>query len=282
MSKKIAYNPLTMYVCSHIPFRVPNFVNEHPEIYKVITNCDSPFPQMKTDLLRVDRMDCEYGKEQNRCLNEWRMINAVYNLKHIPEYVGICHYRRYFDPGVIERLDMRLMSHYDYDIVLGNPVKYDDVLHDEYDSFTFYGYWHNYKDFLVLEESIKTLYPEMSDAFDRMKKQEFLYNSAMMILPREEFIDLCDFVFSIYDDLMKRYGFKNDDDALKYVKEREDEYVRPYNKYYTAEVQSRLVGYLLERATNTWLQEKDEQGRTRIDKAAKIAWFMPKEEDIKL
>ena len=276
------YNPITMFICSHIPFRVPQFVNEHPEIYKIITNCNDPFPPTKVDLLRVDKMKCDYGSDQNLCLNEWRMINAIYNMKYLPEYIGICHYRRYFDPGVISRINMKILEENGYEMVIGQPVIYKDVIKADHDSFTYYGYFHNYKDFLKLEETVKGMYPSLSDAFDEMKEQPYLYNSAMMILKRDDFMDLCEFNFSLYDELMKVYGFKNDQDALNYVGERKDEYVKPYNSYYDVTIQSRLIAFLIERGTNVWLREKRDDGTRILDHAAEVQWFMPNEKEIKV
>ena len=279
---KSKYNPLTIFISSHVPFRVPSYINEHPDTYKIITNCDDPFPPTKLDLLRVNKMKCDYGPEQNKCLNEWRMINAIYNMKHLPEYIGICHYRRYFDPNVIDRLNMRVLEENGYEMVIGQPVRYMDALHEEHDSFSYYGYWHNYKDFLKLEEVVKRLYPTMADAFDEMKEQDYLYNSAMTILKRDDFIDLCEFNFSIYDELMKEYGFKNDEDAFNYVGEHLDEYVKPYNRYYDQNMQSRLISYLTERSWNVWMREKRDDGTSLLDHAAEIQWFMPNEKDIKV
>lgn len=280
---KKAYSPFKIFICSHIPFRVPQFVNEHPEIYKVITNCNDPFPPMKVDLLRVDKMKTDYGPDQNLCLNEWRMINAIYNMKNLPEYIGICHYRRYFDPGVISRLNMHVLEENGYEMVIGQPVRYFNVLHEEHDSFTYYGYWHNYKDFLTYEKIIREQYPSMLEAFLEMKAQNYLYNSAMMILKREDFIDLCEYTFDVYESMKEEFGIHNDEEAIQYVTDRKDEYVKPHNPYYDINMQARLLSFGVERiSTNTWLREKREDGTCILDHAAQVEWFMPNENEIKV
>ena len=276
-------NSLTIFVCTHIPFRVPPYIEAHPEIYTIITNTKDPFPPTKLTILRVDDMECDYGPEENMCLNEWRMVNAIYHMKELPKYIGICHYRRYFDPNVIPRLDMDVLTDSGYDMVIGQPVKYFDVLHEEHDTFTYYGYWHNYKDFLTYEKVMREQYPEMLEAFLEMKEQDYLYNSAMMILKRDDFIDLCKYTFSTYESMKKEFGIHNDKEALQYVLDRKDEYVKAHNPYYTAKVQSRLLSYGQERyGTNTWLRKKREDGTKILDKAAQIQWFMPNVKDISL
>ena len=116
------YSPITMFICTHKPFRVPPYIESHPEMYKIITNCDDPFPPTKLDVLRVNRMKCDYTDKQNTCMNEWRMMNAIYHMKNKPHYIGIVHYRRYFEPSVIERINMDVLKESGYDMVRGQPV----------------------------------------------------------------------------------------------------------------------------------------------------------------
>lgn len=276
-------NPLTIFVCTHVPFRVPPYIEARPDIYTIITNSRERFLPTKLRVLRVDNMQCDYGPEENLCLNEWRMINAIYHMKNLPEYIGICHYNRYFDPSVIERLDMKVLTDSGYDMVIGQPARYSDLLKEEYDTFTYYGYWHNYKDFLTYEKVIREQYPEMLEAFLEMKEQDYLYNSALMILKRDDFLNLCDYSFKTYESMKKEFGIHNDKEALQYVLDRKDEYVKPYNAYYTAEMQSRLLSYGQERyGTNTWLRKKREDGTKILDKAAEIQWYMLSKKDIGL
>lgn len=226
-------------------------------------------------------MQCDYGPDENMCLNEWRMINAISHMKTLPEYIGICHYRRYFDPDVISRLDMDVLTDSGYEMVIGSPAVYHNLLREEHDTFTYYGYWHNYKDFLLYEKVIREQYPEMLDAFLEMKEQNYLYNSALMILKRDDFLNLCDYAFKAYESMKNEFGIHNDKDALQYVLDREDEYVKPYNPYYNAEMQSRILSYGMERyGTNTWIRKKREDGTKILDKAAEIQWIMPDNKDI--
>lgn len=279
----VKINPLTIFVCTHVPFSVPSYIEARPDIYTIITNSRDRFLPTKLRVLRVDNMQCDYGPEENLCLNEWRMINAIYHMKTLPEYIGICHYRRYFDPGVISRLDMDVLTDSGYDMVIGQPFRYRELVHDEHDSFTYYGYWHNYKDFLTYEKVIREQYPEMLEAFLEMKEQDYLYNSALMILKRDDFINLCEYSFKAYESMKKEFGIHNDKEALQYVLDRKDEYIKPYNPYYTAEMQSRLLSYGQERyGTNTWLRKKREDGTKILDKAAEIQWYMIPKKDVGL
>jgi hypothetical protein len=273
-------NHLTIFVCSHIPFRFPKRF-ERKSLYTVITNSFDKFPPMDVDILKVNLMKCDYGPEQNKCLNEWRMINAIYRMKKLPDYIGICHYRRYYKG--VELFDMDTLNECGYRIVLGNPVVYKySPLRQEMSTKDYYAYWHNVDDFNTLERVFKEMHPDLSYAFDEMKEAPYLYNSAMMIMRREDFIDLCEFIFPMYDKLMETYGFKNDEDAYDYVCEHRDKYVKPNNLYYNEEMQSRLIAYLIERVTNVWLRIKRENGKSLMEQAANVEWVMPDESEIKV
>ena len=282
---KHKYSPLNIFICTHKPFKVPQYIETRPDIYKIITNnVSDPFPPTKLNLYRVDKMACDYGPEQNSCLNEWRMINAIYNMKVKAPYIGICHYRRYFMPDVIERLDMNVLTDSGYEMAIGQPVRFKDNLNGEYNNRTWWAYWHRLADYDFMESVVKKAYPELSETIDTVRECDYLYNSAMMILSRDDFNDWCEFSFDVYDLLMDAYGFKTDDDVLQYVMERKDEYAKPSLPYYNNPTQfKRLIGFGMERfATAVWLHEKRSDGTSILDHAAEIQWFMPKEEEIEL
>ena len=277
MNKNRHYSPLGMFICSHKPFRPLPQAESRPDMYKIITNCDDPFPSTRLDLLRVNKMECEYGSEQNLCLNEWRMINALYYYKKLPEYIGICHYNRYYDPDDIEECKKRLSNaNSGCKIGIGVPFKYAIFQGEERATEKFYGYWHNIDDFNALKAVIQELHPNDMYAFEEMANADYLLASALMILRKEDFYDLCEFNFEVYDALMERYGFKNDQDAMDYVTNHKDAYIKPNTDFYQdLEKSSRIIGYLLERSTNVWLRIKRENGKSLLEESYFLKWTAP-------
>ena len=273
-----------MFICTHKPFRVPPYIEKSPELYRIITNCDDPFPPTKLDILRVSKMKCDYTMDQKSCMNEWMMMNAIYHMKNKPKWIGIVHYRRYMEPSVIERINMNVMKDSGYEMVIGQPVIYKDVLHELHDSRSFYGYWHNIFDYEKAEKVVKDIYPSMSDAFDEMSEADRLYNSQICILERDDYDDLMEYSTGVFEGLFNEFGFSDDKGALEYVRKDIDRYVKPYNRYYDDVMQSRIIGYLAERVIyNTWLREKRyEDGTSILDHAAHVKWFYPNEKDIEI
>lgn len=277
-------NGLTIYICTHVPFTPSPLVESRPDIYKIITNCDDPFPATKLEILRVNKMICDYGAEENMLLNEYRMINAIYNLPHKSKYIGICHYRRYYNFGEIERIASNadfIFGELGYEILLGKPIYFRDVLHREFNNEEYFAYWHSYSGWNDAEKVFKDFYPELSNEFDEMKNANFLHNSAMMIMPRDLFDDWCDYIYPLYDELKEKLNIHNFEEALQYVDKYSTEFIKSFNPYYTREMQARFIGYVLERYLAVWLREKHEDGKTLLDKSGEIQWYTYPDEAIK-
>jgi hypothetical protein len=71
-------------------------------------------------------------------------------------------------------------------------------------------------------------------------------------------------------------GFFSEEDCIEYVEEHKDKYIRPYLKYYDVKMQSRIVGYIAERALATFLMHG---GKESLEQNAEIfEWAMIPEE----
>ena len=275
--------PLTIFICTHKPFRPIPQVEARPDIYKIITNCNDPFPPTKLDILRVDKMDCDYPANENMLLNEYRMINAINKMKYKTEYIGICHYRRYYDIDSIERLNCNLVfKEAGIPLLLGQPIVFKDLLGQEYDNETWFAYWHSYSAWQDVKKVFKDFHPELSNEFDEMEKANFLHNSAMMIMPKELFSEWCDFIFPCYEEMKDKLNIHNDTDAFAYVDKYIDQFVKPFNPLYTREYQTRFTAYVLERYLSIWLRIKRENGKSLLEQAGTIPWFMPDPKQIEI
>ena len=144
---------------------------------------------------------------------------AYKNLK--AEYIGLCHYHRYFDLSNI--------SIEDYDIVL--PKKRNYYIETIYDQ---YRHAHGSKGLDIAREIIDKDHYEYIEYFDRHMQETGEHNCNMFIMKYNIFIDYCDFLFDILLKIEERLG--NIDRLYGYISERLlDVYINK-NKYEYKEV----------------------------------------------
>lgn len=172
-------------------------------------------------------------KNKNYC-----ELTALYwawkNLKC--EYIGLCHYRRYFAHPIInydlENKKNSLYNEKDFNNLL---AKYDVVLPTYsvlkgYTVRTRYEYGHKKRDLDEVEKIINEFYPEYIKSFEYVMNQNKVYFCNMFVM-RKDFADsYCEWLFSILFELEKRVDISN------------------YDQY-----QARVFGFLSERLFNVWL-----------------------------
>lgn len=276
-------NPnLDIFIYSHIPFR-PVVTNP---CYKILTCSHDAFPRTPLKLIR-DYNYPESLSKDNLMWNEYSGIHALaYDPKiYLKDYVGFCHYRRYF--YFMDNIFSMNTMFDNFDIVLGEPVYFHKVLNckeDDYDVASQYGYYHNIKDLLLMADIIKEIHPDMSETVDKvLYENNYLYNSFMSIWKQEDFLDYADFCFPILFEVCKRRNCFTTEDWIKYVTEHRDEYNKPFNSYYSdPKIGGRVIGYLAERLCNIYLHHKWDNGYSLVDKAAVIPWSMIPESQYKV
>ena len=145
------------------------------------------------------------------------------------DYVGLCHYRRYFinrKNALVDERDIK-MDLSRYDIIL--PKKYY-YLQNNYSN---YKKRHHIKDLDLCRDIIEEICPEYIRSFDRVMGRNFLYLYNMFICKKELIDEYCNWLFSIFDVLETKIDLENYDDY-----------------------QSRVYGFLSERLFNVWIDHK--------------------------
>jgi len=140
------------------------------------------------------------------------------------EWVGINHYRRYFDFGSAEHNVTTL------------PVPRQFNMHEQY------ARCHNLNDLLECEAIIDELYPEYHCDYAKINH---LYTNNMFVLSKEDFDAYCKFIFGVLDKFNEKHGFKTTADVEAYVAKNRSQY-NP-NRAFDAHYQARLQGFLAER-----------------------------------
>ena len=152
------------------------------------------------------------------------------------EYIGLCHYRRYFSHRSLKQEeDERKKSIYgfidyakilrDYEIILPCKFKLKRLTVKEHYAKCHYG-----KDLDKVRGIITELYPEYIEEYDNVMKSNSLYICNMFVTKKEIFDKYCAWLFNILFILEK------------------DIDITQYDQY-----QARLYGFLSERLFNVWL-----------------------------
>jgi hypothetical protein len=262
MIEDLNHGNLDMFLYSHIPFKP---IVSNPA-YKILTcskeNFDTSLPVLRD--YTGDNIS-----DMNLMYNEYTGFYWIWKNYNLKKYIGLNHYRRLYTwCDNIPNMDDMFSF---FDIVLNKPVIFKDMVHEEHNNYTYYSLWHNHEDFELLEEIINEKYPDYKDGFYKMKNAGYLYNSSMFIMKKETFLDYCNFIFPLLEEFRKRRGFNTTEDAIKWVEERKDLYIKPDHPYYDIKMQSRIIGYIAERALNAYLMNGDNSLEKR---AAVIEWGM--------
>ena len=153
------------------------------------------------------------------------------------EYIGLCHYRRYFSKGSVGQDKKAAILHKDdYEKLL---QKYDVLLPKKRNYFietvrSQYEHAHNKRDLDKVEKIVEELYPEYSEAFDKVMNRTKLHILNMFVMKKDKFDEYCQWLFDILFKLEKRID------------------ITSYNQY-----EARVFGFLSERLFNVWLEKQN-------------------------
>ncbi len=154
------------------------------------------------------------------------------------DYIGLCHYRRYFAGKVHDRnlsaKQQAILSTADYEKLLQD---YDCLLPNKRNYYietvrSQYEHAHNKRDLDECEKIIAEKYPEYSAAFTKIMQQKRLHILNMFVMKWELFDTYCQFLFGVLFELEKRIDISN------------------YTKY-----EARVYGFLSERLLNVWIEK---------------------------
>ncbi len=195
---------------------------------------------------RLDNMlsdgDGENIKEKNPYYCELTALYYVWKNEELSDYVGLVHYRRFFDftcdnPKAIVETKNDLLDIADnvlIDALLDDLDKYDIVL-PKADNMCLsvyeqYAKHHNKKDYDVVRTIIKDKYPEYLNAFDQVSNGNALHLYNMFVMKKEIFSHYMEWLFSILFEVEKKID------------------IQSYDQY-----QRRVFGYLAERLLNVYV-----------------------------
>ena len=153
----------------------------------------------------ISDKNCYYG-ELTGVYWVWKNVRTT-------DYVGICHYRRYFctEEGRILNEKDYLSILKDYDMITSKKLKLNFSYFDGYDGD------YNIFDLITTGETIKRIYPKYYDTFERLVHGNGTYFGNMMVTSKELYDEYAEWLFSIFADVEKKIDPSGYDDYHKRV-----------------------------------------------------------------
>lgn len=232
-------------------------------VYKVLVNNDDPDEKFRTKLPIYRDYEGENISDRNLVYNEYCGLYWIWQNWDLKDYIGLNHYRRYYN--FLDDIPDINAIFKKYSIILNKmfPLTIDKKATTNRE---FYAAWHNVKDFDLMGEIVKELYPEYADGWDKMSNATHIYPSSIFIMKKKTFNDYMNYIMDVTEEFCDRMKCWTNEDFIKHVSDNVNEYVRPEHPYYDIKMQSRIIGYLIERclaaflmSNTTKLEEKSYQ-----------------------
>lgn len=227
--KKHGKCDIKIYIHTH-----KDIENEIPknDFYTITTVNDD----VKSNIHDVIYLDDDFSQSHKVSYGELATMRYLWkNPDKIPNVVGLSHYRRFFRYSCEDKW-----------ITLSNVFNHNAIITKE----CFHGEGCN--NAMVMREShmeydadlidsiVKEYFPQHQEGYEDMKQRCTMHARNMFVMKKEDFIEMCDFIFGVLDIYDEKQGFKNDEDVKNYVIKTQEE-----GKWYYGDItwQSRLQGF---------------------------------------
>ena len=219
-------NNLDIFICAHKDFN-PIVTNN---VYKIIDA-----RKLKQENYKV------LGKYTDDELAEWYHIFYIAENIELKDYIGICHYRRYFSfLDDIPNIDELFKT---YDLISINPVNEPLGIEGQYK------FCHNIDDLYLLGEVLKEKFSDYYEIYNMFINSNILIHNNMLIMKKEDFLEFVEFIKNV----LIEYLNKIDNDIDKRIFDNLDKYLKPFYPQNLIKYQKRLLSYIIERLTNIYL-----------------------------
>ena len=227
---------ISIYIYTHKPFKPPFKASNE---FKILTDDKS----VKSDIKVLYEQDFSDNLTNlSKFYGEGSGIYCLYKSDNLPEYIGFCHYSRYFD-FKIDEIEFLLSEN---EVLVHKPVR---LLRN---NRSFYGMCHNIDDYNVIGDIINEFYHEYYESFCKFNKNSIIYPCNMFIMKRGDFIEYGRFVFGVLSKFCDIKGFYSDKDVKTYIINNKKKYIKYFSPNNKVEYQQRLGGFLLERLSNVF------------------------------
>lgn len=213
----------------------------HSQEYKIITTNEIPSKDI----------DVIYEKDDellpfNQTICEFTRMFYVYKNCELKKYVGFCQYRRYFDfYDNVPNLDEIFQEH---DIITARPI------YLLYPLETHYSIFHNVEDLNLLDTIINEKCG--STVFNKWRiyrHMNVFFTNNMFIMKKDDFVKYMEFMIPIVKSFIVKRGWESYSDAVKWVENHKNLYLKDFYPNETVDYQSRMMAYVIERLTSFYI-----------------------------
>lgn len=231
------FDNVDIFVCAHKNFetKVKN------PVYKILSVGDNT-ELIGDGILRDDNGD--NISHMNRFFSELTGYYWVWKNYQTKDWVGFCHYRRYFN--FFDNIPD--LNSLDCDVIVPQPIYcYPSPLEQ-------YRACHNIKDLeMVCDIAHKKYNIPYSVMDDVLKENKMLHLFNMFIMKKELFNEYCEFMFGVLGEYLNRCNISSFDDVTKMVIDNRNDYLKQFSPNSEVSYQARIGGFLSERLFNVWL-----------------------------
>lgn len=179
----------------------------------------------------------------DRFFSEIYMLDYVSKNLELKDYVGFCHYRKYFSfKDNIPNLSKLFAN---AEVLAAKPIIFKRTIKEQYDAC------HNIEDLLIVEKIIKEKYSDYYLTFEKFINGHVIFPYNMFIMKREDFLEYIKFVKGVLDEYVKIVGT----DIEGRILSNKDKYIKDFKPNNTIDYQYRIGGYLAERLTNVFIMK---------------------------
>ena len=210
------------------------------DVYKIVVGNHEIENNSNLELIK-----CSYDSNlDDRFYSEIYMLRYVANNYNLKDYVGFCHYRKYFSfLDDIPNMD-EIFKH--VDVITAKPLILKQSIKNHYKNC------HNIEDLYIVGGILADKYPEYSKVWSTFINKNIMFPYNMFIMKKEDFIEYITFITNVLDEYVNIVG----NDIEKRIENNKEKYLK--NIYPNSEIdyQYRIGGYLAERLTNVFIIKK--------------------------
>lgn len=219
-------NDLNIFICSHKDFENP-----------VKSKCYRVVDVRTNKIKKINGLDDKFYSE----------LLSFYNVnkyEDLPNYVGFCHYRRYF--SFMDNIPDIDKIFKDFNVIVAYPLKLIYTVREHYKIF------HNIEDLEIVENIIKEKHPEYYKTCEKFLNGRIMIPYNMFIMRKEDFQEYIKFMSDVLNEYIKIVGT----DINKRIEDNKDKYLKSFYPNSTIDYQYRIGGYLAERLTNVFILKR--------------------------
>lgn len=200
---------LKIFVVTHKPSCLPND-NQFQPIH--VGRAISPYINQMADMLGDDTGDNISAKNPQYC--EMTAHYWIWKNVHDTEYVGLCHYRRYFGIDITEENISEMMA--EADVMMVEPSWHIDSV------YAYFAKFMGAENMTILWRVMKKLCPAYSETLETVCDGVKFYPFNMLICKKPLFDEYCEWMFSVLEECekyVKLSPYTNGRRALAYMAE---------------------------------------------------------------